>query len=653
MAKSLIIYPYADVTIQHSKSSNSSTAANLVNEVNNSTNGYLTHNFSSASTTYASSFSGLAQSSNVTLGKVMIYSISSFNLYLSLTKGSNATLSNIDIYGSVSINGSTYTSEHYNPTASVSNSARELAISNANINRSYSSISAAGIQMTLTTSGAFSTDSKNNYDSYLRIYNANVTISYDDVFDCALQLVSNEGISSTGISASEVIDGSPCTFSVAVQNGYEFKGWYDNGDFDGDVISTDLTFTQRIFENTTLYPKVVKEGVVPPEEDPDKIFYSVTISSINARTSPSKGTTKVESGTTKEIKITPNHPQLTLAIDNGVDISGQLVSHGTNPTYSVSARTTSGFSVNQNGYYESRNKGVASSAAVCRVTFSLPVRCLVTFDFINYAQQGQDYGIFGAIDSALGTTSAVTNDTGATLICSAATYNTPNVQTLTYEIPSGSHYVDIKYRKNNTTNSNNDTLQFKIVNIEALEVNDFYYTYDVQNINQDHSLNFVFGDVVYYFVNSSTDSNASLYPYGQTVVLPSDGYKLTIAPENQREIVTLMDNEVDVSSQLDEIEVETEKEGETVTVINYIYRLANVQAAHNLVVETTKQVIPQLIKLNSNWTMANFFAKVDGVWTRLSLTDIYSHNGVKWIRGSNGEIKTNNVVFFENINGGE
>lgn len=654
MAKTLIIYPYADVSIQHSKSNTSSTAAALVNETNNNTTGYLSHDFTTASTTYVSSFSGLAQSSDVTLGKIRINSISSVNLYLAITKGSNATLSGINIFGSVSINGSTYQSASYSPTAAVSASLQTLAITNANINRIYSSLSAANIRMSFSSTGRYTTSSDKNNDSYLRVYNANVTISYDDVFNCSAQVIAGQGITNASVSSNEIIDGENCTFTANVDSGYVFYGWYDNSDFDGDPISTDSTFILRIIENTTLYPKAVKEGFVPPEEDPDKVYYSITMSSVNARTNPSKGTTSVESGSTKTIKITPKHPQLTLAIDNGVDISSQLVGHGTAiqyPTIATAPNASYGFNLNSSTkYYVSTNNGQANTAAVCRATFNLPVRCLITIQYINYAEATYDYGIFGNIDSALSTASTL--DSNVKLACNAASYNISTPQTLTYEMTSGQHYIDIKYIKNGSNNSNNDTLQFKILNIEPLDVYDFYYTYELQGINQDHSLSFVFGDVQYFFVTSQTDSNTKLYPYGQTVALPGDEYRLTIVPENNNELVTLTDNGNDVSSQLEEIEVETEKDGQTVIVVNYIYKLTNVQATHSLVVETTKQIIPQSIKLNGSWIRANFFAKVNGAWLQLSLTDIYSHNGVKWIRSSSGEIKTNNVVFYGNANNG-
>ena len=65
---------------------------------------------------------------------------------------------------------------------------------------------------------------------------------------------------------------------------------------------------------------VAEKVIVPPEEDPDKTYYPITISSINATTKPGRGTVRVESGTNQTITITPSDSQLTLALDNDVDI---------------------------------------------------------------------------------------------------------------------------------------------------------------------------------------------------------------------------------------------------------------------------------------------------------------------------------------------
>lgn len=406
----------------------------------------------------------------------------------------------------------------------------------------------------------------------------------------------------------------------------------------------------------TIY--VTEAVVIPPEEDPTKEYYPITISSINATTTPGKGTTRVESGTSETITITPSDPQLTLALDNGVDITSQLVAHGgtiEDPIITTAPRASYGFNLNSStGYYVSTNNGISKSASVARVTFNLPVRCLVTIQYINYAEATYDFSVFGKVDTTLSTTGwtssqyrgDTTTDSGLEqLRCNTSSYNSSNAQTLTYEIPAGSHYIDIKYGKDEESDDNNDSLQWKITNIEPLETVVGYYTYDLTNINQEHSLIFIFGDVTYYFVNSSTNSDCTLYPNGQMVQLPRDSYRLTIAPKNSGDTITMTDNNVDVTSQLERKVITTEKDGQTITVVNYIYRLSDIQATHNLVVSSALQNLSSSIYLNSQWNEGTLNRKQDNRWGTLTYARIWVHNGSAWIENAQRTITTNGMIF--------
>lgn len=385
---------------------------------------------------------------------------------------------------------------------------------------------------------------------------------------------------------------------------------------------------------------VVQENIiVPPEEDPEKTYYSLTVSSINAATDPGRGTVRVESSSNQTITITPSDPQMTLVTDNGVDITNQLVQHGGSiptPTVSTATGASYGFSLNGSGYYESQNKNQSLSAAVCVVNFNLPVRCLVTVDYINYAEATYDFGIFGNIDVPLNnlckSASGQMPDSDYKLACNTNAYNVSSVQTITYEIPSGSHSVYIKYTKDEATNSNNDSLQFKISDIEPLEPNN-YYTYDLTGINQDHSLIFIFGNVQYYFVNSSCSGEAKLYPAGQTVQLPGDGYRLVIVPDNNSATVTLTDNNIDRTSYLVRKEVETEKDGQTITTVNYIYTLDNIQATHNIVVSVAAAVVLYK-KINGSWVaISKAYKKEGNQWVEYSITDTLFDEDEVYVQG--------------------
>ena len=387
---------------------------------------------------------------------------------------------------------------------------------------------------------------------------------------------------------------------------------------------------------------VFKEAIiVPPEEDPDIEYHSITISSINAATEPGRGTTRVESGTNETITIYPSDPQLTLATDNGVDITSQLVAHGgtiQDPTVTTANGASYGFTLNSStGYYTSANEGVNKSAAVCRVSFNLPVRCLVTINYINYAEATYDFGVFGNIDTALNTNYYAAGSGGATitdndykLACRTSSYNTSSVQTITYEIPSGEHYIDIKYSKDDATSSNNDTLQWKIASIEPLENNN-YYTYNLNGINSDHSLVFIFGNVTYYFVNSSTDSeSARLYPQGSMVYLPGDDYKLTVVPQNDTDSVSVYDNGTDVSGSLERKEITTVKDGISSTTVNYNYYLYNIQATHNISVSVTPMG-SAFLKSNGSWTKVTVYKKINGEWELQRIEDDIFDDGIIYI----------------------
>lgn len=401
---------------------------------------------------------------------------------------------------------------------------------------------------------------------------------------------------------------------------------YYGGALNGATVYVEYTtpsgyyYTYTIASVTTGHTIVLSESsgpYIPDPEDPTKTYYSLTISSINAETAIGSelvnGTTRVEEGTDATITITPSDPLLTLALDNGVDVTSQLVSHMPTNTYTVTTQKSGasyGFPLNSTtGYYTSNNNGHSNSAAVCTVNFNFETSCLVTISYINYAEATYDYGIFSQIDGSLGTT--YTADLGAYHTCSASSDNTSAVQTLTYTIPAGTHTIDIKYRKDQATDSNNDNLQWKITSIEPT-TGAGYYEYTINDIDAKHSLIFVFGDVTYYFIASVAAGEGRIFPDGQQVVLPGDSYRINIVPDNYQATVTMTDNGTNVTSQLDQ-ETGQDKQGNTVT--SYKYSLSNIQAAHNLVISIGGASAKLYIKINNSWVQySKVYIKINGSW---------------------------------------
>ena len=373
---------------------------------------------------------------------------------------------------------------------------------------------------------------------------------------------------------------------------------------------------------------------IPPDEDPDETYWPITVSSINATTDPNNGTTRVIEGTNKTITIYPSDPQLTLALDNGVDITADLVGNIPVNTYQVTG-TVSGASygftettVSGTDWMMSSNAGQASSAAVCRLNLTFETECLMTLQYINYAEATYDYGIFGQIDTALGTT--YTADSGAYKSCSTSSDNSSSVQTLTYTVSAGSHFIDIKYRKDTSQDSNNDCLYWRVESIEPTSAVSSSYTYTLTNIAEKHSLVFVFGNVSYYFITSS-GSNCRLFPDGQQVKLQGGSYRLNIVPNALTDTVSITDNGTDVTSSLVR-EDGTDKDDNP--VVSYTYQLSNIQAAHNLLVMSIS--LTQVLYLNDSgsWIEVNsIYRKENGAWVEKSITYLSDENIRNLIKG--------------------
>lgn len=223
------------------------------------------------------------------------------------------------------------------------------------------------------------------------------------------------------------------------------------------------------------------------------VYHSVTVSNSSTATvtvsdhNPLEGTdVEVRSNTIDGIKVT----------DNGTDVTSQFTQRSeTAESYSVVNVGDYGFSLNSStGYYVSQNEGISKTAAVCRVDFHVPVAATITFTYINYAEQGYDFGVFGNIDVALsddyyaaGSSGATITDSSYKRACNTSTYNTTSTQTLTYDMSAGDHSIWVKYSKDDASNSGNDTLQFKVtITLDEPFTPGVYWGYDITNVIADH-----------------------------------------------------------------------------------------------------------------------------------------------------------------------
>lgn len=250
------------------------------------------------------------------------------------------------------------------------------------------------------------------------------------------------------------------------------------------------------------------------------VYHNVTINNSTSATVTASDTNPLE-GTDVEIR-TDTISGITIK-DNGTDVTSQFTQRqGQAESYEVVNVGTYGFTLNSStGYYVSNNKGVDKSASVCRVDFYVPVAATITFTFINYAEQGYDFGVFGNIDVALnnnyyaaGSSGATITDSSYKLACNTSTYNTSSAHTLTYDMSAGDHSIWVKYSKDDASASNNDTLQFKVaITLDEPYTPGTYYGYDITNVSADHTIVVTSSatDTAYIKVNGSWVEVSEVY----------------------------------------------------------------------------------------------------------------------------------------------
>lgn len=211
--------------------------------------------------------------------------------------------------------------------------------------------------------------------------------------------------------------------------------------------------------------------------------YTITVSGTGA--SPS-GSNEVVEGESFTVRV--DQEERPVIKDNGVDVSNQATKQQDEPasyTVETASGVNYGFSLNSSGYYESTNKGRASSTALSVVTFNVPVAATITFRLINYAESTYDFGLLSNIDGTLSTNASA----DSSYYWSGKNNNSSSVQTVTYQMSAGTHTIYVKYFKDQYTDSYNDSLQFKVeITLNESWSPAEYWAYVISNVSADHTV---------------------------------------------------------------------------------------------------------------------------------------------------------------------
>lgn len=369
---------------------------------------------------------------------------------------------------------------------------------------SYLSVSNAANMYNNTDNTTYATvynsrTSTTSYYIYLRGFNFEDIPSGAVVNSFAVKLKAREtGVSTSGsykpylANGTSAINGS-CSAITTSETVHTFSGisadWNTIKGYGSDFgIRINC---RRASRNTAAYMYIYGAEIEVDYTVP--VHHSVTINNSTSATVTTSDSNPFE-GESVEIR-SDTISGLTIT-DNGADVTSQFTQRSeTAESYSVVNVGTYGFDLNSStGYYTSNNRNIDKSAAVCRVDFHVPVAATITFTYINYAEQGYDFGVFGNIDVELsnnyyaaGSSGATITDSNYKLACNTSTYNSSSAKTLTYSMSAGDHSIWVKYSKDDASYDNNDTLQFKVaITLDEPFTPGVYYGYDITNITSDH-----------------------------------------------------------------------------------------------------------------------------------------------------------------------
>ena len=126
--------------------------------------------------------------------------------------------------------------------------------------------------------------------------------------------------------------------------------------------------------------------------------------------------------------------------------------------------TIFGFKQNSAGYFENTNQDEDNSAANCKITVTLTSQKELQIEYNQSSENGFDYGIFSKINTPLSTGYSVDSSDKIQQSLKNKSSGTISYGTL----DPGTYTIYVKYRKDGSVSNGDDTLRFKILNINTV-----------------------------------------------------------------------------------------------------------------------------------------------------------------------------------------
>ena len=168
-----------------------------------------------------------------------------------------------------------------------------------------------------------------------------------------------------------------------------------------------------------------------------------------------------KTGASIKVELRGNSGNTTIGGTVKVKYAVRFSSFSNIPAYNVvqvSSTASQQFKLNSNGYYESQCKGIKNGWSLCKVEFNIAGN--YTLQCISYGENGFDFGILSTINNTLEASNKVDS---ANVKKSFKGLASASVQSVAYSGVKVGDYIYVKYRKDDSLDKYNDSLQFKVV----------------------------------------------------------------------------------------------------------------------------------------------------------------------------------------------
>ena len=466
------------------------------------------------------------------------------------------------------------------------------------------------------------TSAATSTSTYIRLYGADLYINYSVFhYEYDIVILSNTSKVTSQTTEYTIDEGQTqvLTFNISNLNAVSIEDNYI--DIKSQLVHTSgTTYTYTISNCDSNHIITCNDLAIEIDEDPQYTYHTVSISTINAVTDPVQGSYRYIEGQNVVIDIDTSEPEITLIRDNGIDISSQLVVTSNYSTTFTTSTTYGNAWVNDgNNVWHNGNANNNSTRSIMQFNLDFNAPCLVTIYYWGTITSSDAFGI-GNLNQTLSTGTGADN-TAKVWTGSISNVTAENPRSVTFENVEGTNFIQVKVRRNNTTSgAANHTIYVKL-EIQLLVPQTYRYT--ITNIQDNHSLLFVFGEVEYYIVNtSSTNTDLKILPYGDWICLPGETYKVTIIPTSVISTINLIDNNA-AQSNVERVEYLNENNE---TIVNYNYKIFNINENHTVTIEEIINNLKRFIKLNNVWNeIEDIYQKTNNNWELTSIEDLLSN----------------------------